>query len=97
MSGASYTDGIGYGVSIDGCGALLLGYSMGCTRLLTIAPQTVISDAKLLRARWNEAIAQWPSGLAPPGGPTMPPSRTPWIQAAASRNDFRSWKDRTVQ
>lgn len=60
IAGARYTDRIGHGVSMGGFGALLLGYSMGCTRLLTIAPQTVISDPNLLKAGWNEAIAQWP-------------------------------------
>ena len=41
---APFPHRIGYGSSMGGHGALLLGRAMGCTRVIAIAPQTALAD-----------------------------------------------------
>ena len=56
-----YRDRTAYGASMGGYGALSFGAACGCTRILAIAPQTVISDAAVpLGPKWADAIARRP-------------------------------------
>lgn len=51
---APYVEGVAYGSSMGGYGALSLGADMGCKRVIAVAPQTVLSDPAVpLYHRWS--------------------------------------------
>ncbi|WP_370207333.1 hypothetical protein [Pararhodobacter marinus] len=56
-----YAERISYGSSMGGYGALLLSSDIASTRVLAVAPQSIISDPDVpLEPAWAEAIAQRP-------------------------------------
>lgn len=56
-----YRTRIAYGISKGGYSALSPGAAMGCSRIVAISPQTVISDPSVpLRQDWQSAISSRP-------------------------------------
>jgi hypothetical protein len=56
---APYRKATAYGISMGAYGALSMGRAIGCQRIVAIAPQTVISDARVpLHPRWSAHLSE---------------------------------------